>query len=404
MRPSMLFVAATLCIALGTQQTAAQKHYGPGASDTEIKIGNIVPYSGPASAYGAVGKMGAAYIKMLNENGGINGRRINFVSYDDAYNPPKTVEQARRLVENDEVLFLYQTVGVPPNVSIMKYMNQKRVPQLMIASGGTIFGSDPKTFPWTMPFNSTYQSEGRIYAKWILSERPDAKIAVLYANDDYGKDVYKGLKDGLGERGSMIVSEASYDITDPTIDSQIVKLKSSGANVFINITTPKFAAMAIRKIGELGWKPTHLLSGVASSVGAVIKPAGYDHSQGIISSSYMKDPTDAHWKDDPAMVGYRAFLQKYLPDADPDNVLNSYTYGTFQLLEHILREAGDNLTRENVMKVAESLHGYAPSTLLPGISMNTGPNDHLPIKQLQLMRFEGTQWVHFGSILEADIK
>ena len=381
----------------------AQKSYGPGASDTEIKVGNFVPYSGPASAYGIVGQVQSAYVKMLNEKGGINGRKINFISYDDAYSPPKAVEQTRKLVEGDEVLFLYHTLGTPSNTAVMKYLNQKKVPQLMLSSGGTRFGDDPKTYPWTMPFNPPYQAEGRIYAKWIMATYPNAKIAVLVANDDYGKDIYKGVKDGFGAKTSMIISEATYDITDPTIDSQMAKLKASGADLFLNLSTPKFAALAIRKMGELGWKPVHVLNNVSSSVGAVIKPAGMEFAQDAITASYVKDPTDPTWKDDPGVKEWDAFLEKYMPGSDRSNGLLLYSYGAAQTLEYILKQAGDNLTRENIMKVATSLKGYAPSSLLPGITMNTSPTDHFPIEQMQLMRFKGDRWEMFGDVLEARV-
>ncbi|RJF75496.1 ABC transporter substrate-binding protein [Rhodopseudomonas palustris] len=394
-------IAATSLLAPGA--ALAQKAYGPGASDTEIKIGNFVPYSGPASAYGIVGQVEIAYAKMLNDNGGINGRKINFLSYDDAYSPAKAVEQARKLVEGDEVLFLYQTLGTPSNTAVMKYLNQKKVPQLMVSSGGTRFGDDPKTYPWTMPFNPPYQAEGRIYAKWILATHPNAKIAVLVANDDYGKDIYKGVKDGLGAKTSMIISEATYDLTDPTIDSQMAKLKASGADMFLNLSTPKFAALAIRKLGELGWKPIHVLNNVSASVGAVIKPAGMDFAQDAITASYIKDPTDPTWQNDPGMKEWGAFLDKYMPGADRSNGLLLYGYGAAQTLEHILKQAGDNLTRDNIMKVATSLKGYAPSALLPGITMNTSPTDHFPIEQMQLMRFKGDRWEMFGDVIEAKL-
>ncbi|MFC0239866.1 ABC transporter substrate-binding protein [Rhodopseudomonas telluris] len=398
-------LAAALAAAslLAPNVALAQKSYGPGASDTEIKIGNFVPYSGPASAYGIVGQVEIAYAKMLNEKGGINGRKINFISYDDAYSPPKAVEQARKLVESDEVLFLYQTLGTPSNTAVMKYLNQKKVPQLMVSSGGTRFGDDPKTYPWTMPFNPPYQAEGRIYAKWILATHPNAKIAVLVANDDYGKDIYKGVKDGLGDKTSLIISEATYDLTDPTIDSQMAKLKASGADMFLNLSTPKFAALAIRKMGEMGWKPIHVLNNVSASVGAVIKPAGMEFAQDAITASYVKDPTDPTWKDDPGLKEWDDFLQKYMPGADRSNGLLLYGYGAAQTLEHILKQAGDNLTRENIMKVATSLKSYAPSALLPGITMNTSPTDHFPIEQMQLMRFKGDRWEMFGNVIEAKL-
>ncbi|MCD0419098.1 ABC transporter substrate-binding protein [Rubrivivax sp. JA1024] len=403
MRLSKLAAIVAATSLLAPAAAFAQKAYGPGASDTEIKIGNFVPYSGPASAYGIVGQVQSAYVKMLNEKGGINGRKINFISYDDAYSPPKAVEQTRKLVEGDEVLFLYHTLGTPSNTAVMKYLNQKKVPQLMLSSGGTRFGEDPKTYPWTMPFNPPYQAEGRIYAKWIMATHPNAKIAVLVANDDYGKDIYKGVKDGFGAKTSMIISEATYDITDPTIDSQMAKLKASGADLFLNLSTPKFAALAIRKMGELGWKPIHVLNNVSSSVGAVIKPAGMEFAQDAITASYVKDPTDPTWKDDPGVKEWDAFLEKYMPGSDRSNGLLLYSYGAAQTLEYILKQAGDNLTRDNIMKVATSLKGYAPASLLPGITMNTSPTDHFPIEQMQLMRFKGDRWQMFGEVLEAKV-
>ncbi len=397
----------TWSIALATLLFAgpalAQKKYDPGASDTEIKVGNFVPYSGPASAYGLVGKVGEAYVKMLNDKGGINGRKIKYISYDDAYSPPKAVEQTRKLVENDEVLFLFQTLGTPSNTAVMKYLNSKKVPQLMLSSGGTRFGDDPKSFPWTMPFNVPYQAEGRIYAKWILENHPNAKIGVLVQNDDYGKDIYKGIKDGLGDKVSMIVAEAPYDLADPTIDSQMVKLKASGADLFLNLATPKFAAMAIKKLGELNWKPIHILNQVSQNTGGVLKPGGLEFAQGAISAAYTKDPTDPQWKNDTGIKELEAFLQKYMPEADRTNSLYLYAFGASQVLEHILRRAGDDLTRENIMKVATSLNGFTPASLLPGITMNTAPGDHFPIKQMQLMRFKGDQWELFGPVIAAKL-
>lgn len=393
-------IAASSLVLVST--AFAQKSYGPGVSDTEIKIGNFVPYSGPASAYGIVGKVEAAYAKMLNDKGGINGRKVNYISYDDAYSPPKAVEQTRKLVEDDEVLFLYQTLGTPSNTAIMKYMNQKKVPQLMVSSGGTKFG-DHKANPWTMPFNAPYQAEGRIYANYILKNHPNAKIAVLVPNDEYGKDIYKGIRDGLGDKTSMIISEATYETSDPTVDSQMVKLKTSGADMFLNLTTPKFAAMAMRKMGELGWRPVHILNNVSASVGAVIKPAGYENAQDAISASYVKDPTDPLWKDDPAIKEWEAFLDKYVPDADKANSLLLYAYAAAQVMEQIVKQAGDNLTRENIMKQAENLRDLKIGAMVPGIVFNTGPTDHFPIEQMQLMRFKGEKWEMLGPVIEGKI-
>jgi branched-chain amino acid transport system substrate-binding protein len=380
---------------------AAQKKYDAGASDSEIKIGNINPYSGPASAYGTIGKTIAAYFNKVNAEGGINGRKINFISYDDGYSPPKAVEQARKLVESDEVLFLFQTLGTPSNSAIHKYMNAKKVPQLFVATGATKWG-DPKNFPWTMGWQPNYQSEGRIYAKYLIEHHPNGKIGILYQNDDYGKDYVKGLKDGLNGK-LQIVSELPYETTDPTVDSQIINLKASGADVFYNVTTPKFAAQAIRKAGEIGWKPTHILNGVSNSVGSVLKPAGLDNSKGLLSTQYLKDPTDVIWKDDPALKEWAAFMEKYYPEGDRTSTFTVYGYTVAQSLVQVLKQCGDNLTRENVMKQAASLKDQKLGMLLPGITVNTGPNDFFPIKQLQMERFNGESWELFGPIMSGEI-
>jgi len=379
----------------------AQKKYDPGATDTEIKIGNIMPYSGPASAYGVIGKTEAAYFKKINAEGGINGRKINFISYDDAYSPPKTVEQARKLVESDEVLFIFNSLGTPPNSAIHKYMNSKKVPQLFVATGATKW-NDPKNFPWTMGWQPNYQSETQIYAKYILKNMPNAKIAVMYQNDDYGKDYLKGLLDGLGAKKTMIIAEESFETSEPTIDSHIVKLKASGADVFINIATPKFAAQAIKKMGEIGWKPTHFLNNVSASVGSVLKPAGYDNSQGIISAAYLKDPSDPQWNNDKGMKDYLAFLAKDFPEGDKLDNSSVVAYGVAQTMVEVLKKCGDNLTRENIMKQAASLKDFNTEVLLPGIKINTSATDFAPISQLQLMKFKGEKWELFGDIISAD--
>src|SRR5437016_41792 len=346
------FSAALAVLAATSSAALAQKKYDVGATDTEIKIGNIMPYSGPASAYGVIGKTEQAYFNKINAEGGINGRKINFVSYDDGYSPPKTVEQARKLVESDEVLFIFNSLGTPPNTAIQKYMNSKKVPQLFVATGATKW-NDPKEFPWTMGWQPNYQSESRIYAKYILKEKPDAKIAVLYQNDDYGKDYLKGLKDGLGAKAaSMIIIEESFEVTQPTIDSNIVKLKSLNADVFFNVTTPKFAAQAIKKMAEIEWKPLHLLNNVSVSIGSVIKPAGMENAQGIISSSYLKDASDPQWKDDAGMNAFDEFLTKYFPEGNRIDVNLMYGYTVSQGLVHVLKACGDELTRENIMKQA----------------------------------------------------
>jgi branched-chain amino acid transport system substrate-binding protein len=382
---------------------AADKKYDTGATDTEIKIGNIMPYSGPASAYGIIGKTEAAYFKKINDAGGINGRKINFISYDDAYSPPKTVEQARKLVESDEVLFIFNSLGTPPNSAIHKYMNSKKVPQLFVATGATKW-NDPKDFPWTMGWQPNYQSESRIYAKYLLKEKPDAKIAVMYQNDDYGKDYLKGLKDGLGAKAaSMIIAEESFETSEPTVDNHIVKLKSTNADVFVNISTPKFAAQAIKKVAEIGWKPLHILNNVSASVGSVIKPAGFDNSQGIMSAAYLKDASDRQWDNDPGMKQFYEFMAKDFPEGDRLDGGTVVGYGVAQTLVQVLKQCGDDLTRENVMRQAANVKGFRTEVLLPGITVDTSPTDFAPISQLQLMRFKGDKWELFGDVISGDV-
>ena len=381
----------------------AQKKYDPGATDTEIKIGNIMPYSGPASAYATIGKTEDAYFKKINAEGGINGRKINFSSYDDGYSPPKTVEQARKLVESDGVLFIFNSLGTPPNSAIQKYMNTNKVPQLFVATGATKW-NNPKDFPWTMGFQPNYQSESQIYAKYILKNHPDAKIGVLYQNDDYGKDYLKGFKDGLGAKAaSLIVIEDSYEVSEPTIDTHIVKIKATGADIFYNVTTPKFAAQAIKKNMEIGWKPVHFLNNVSASIGSVMKPAGFENAQDIISSSYLKDPTDSQWKNDAAMKAWNEFLDKYYPEANRADASVMYGYIVAQGLVQVLKQCGDNLTRENVMKQAASLKDFQPGGLLPGVKVNTSATDFAPLSQLQLQKFKGENWELFGEILSGDV-
>jgi branched-chain amino acid transport system substrate-binding protein len=399
MKHRLIPMAALLAAALASPAALAQKKYDPGASDREIKIGNTNPYSGPASAYGTIGKVIGAYFKMLNEQGGINGRKINFISYDDGYSPPKTVEMARKLVEQDEVLFLFQTLGTPSNTAIHKYMNMKKVPQLHVATGASKW-NDPKNFPWTMGWQPNYHTEGEIYAKHILQTKPNAKIAVLYQNDDFGKDLLRGLKDGLGAKAaSMIVKEASYEVSDPTVDSQIIQLQGSGADVFVDITTPKFAAQAVRKVYDIGWKATHYLNNVGASVGSVLTPAGLDKSVGVITTAYLKDYTDAQWANDAAMKTFENFMKKYYPDGNLADASNMYGYTVAKTLEQVLKQAGDNLTRDNVIKQAASMKGYRVDTMLPGISMTTGADDFAPIEAVQLSRFNGKQYDLFGQVM-----
>jgi branched-chain amino acid transport system substrate-binding protein len=386
-------------LALSASAALAQKKYDPGASDTEIKIGNIMPYSGPASAYGTIGKAEAGYFKKINDEGGINGRKINFVSVDDGYSPPKAVEMARRLVEQDQVLLVFQSLGTPSNSAIHKYMNAKKVPQLFVATGASKW-NDAKNFPWTMGWQPNYQTEAAIYAKHILQTKPDAKIAVLYQNDDYGKDLLKGFEDELGDKAKkMIVAKVSYETSDPTVDSQIVQLQGSGANVFLNVTTPKFAAMAIRKAYDIGWKPVHYVNNVGASIGAVLVPAGLEKSIGLISTAYLKDPLDSAWKDDKGMKDWYAFMAKYYPDGDLKDGGNVFGYAAAQTLVQVLKQCGDILTRENVMKQAASLKDLQLAILLPGIKINTSPTDFAPIQAEQLIRFDGKQWVRFGEVI-----
>jgi branched-chain amino acid transport system substrate-binding protein len=401
MRNSLfLFVTGTaVALALSASSAQAQKNYDPGATDTEVKIGQTVPFSGPASAYATIGKAQAAYFNMINQQGGVNGRKINLIQYDDAYSPPKAVEQVRKLVESDEVLLTFQIIGTPSNAAVQKYLNTKKVPQLFAATGATKF-TDPKNFPWTLGFNPNYFVEGRIYGQYILKQYPNAKVGILYQNDDLGRDYLNGIKAGLGEKAAtMVVAEASYEMTDPTIDSQILKLKSAGADIFFNASTPKFAAQAIKKNAELGWKPVHILDINATSVGAVMQPAGLEASKGVISVNYGKDPLDPTWKDDPGMKKYFEFMAKYFPEGDKNSSFNTYGYSTAQLMVHVLKQCGDNLTRENVMKQATNLRDVQLDLALPGIVGNTTPDDYRVNKQFQMMKFNGERWELFGPIL-----
>jgi branched-chain amino acid transport system substrate-binding protein len=395
-----LLAGAAVTIALSASSANAQKKYDSGASDTEIKIGQTVPFSGPASAYATIGKAQAAYIKMINDEGGVNGRKINLIQYDDAYSPPKTVEQVRKLVESDEVLLTFQIIGTPPNAAVQKYLNSKKVPQLFAATGASKF-TDPKNFPWTMGFNPNYFVEGRIYGQYILKTYPNAKVGVLYQNDDLGKDYLNGIKAGLGDKAaSMIVAEVSYEVSDPTIDSQILKLKDAGADLLFSASTPKQAAQAIKKTAEIGWHPVHILDINATSVGAVMQPAGLEASKGVISVNYMKDALDPTWKDDAGMKRYFDFMAKYYPDGDKNSLFNTYGYSNTQLLIQVLKQCGDDLTRENVMKQAASLKNVQLDLALPGILANTTATDYRVNKQLQMMKFNGERWELFGPILE----
>ncbi|WP_298380284.1 ABC transporter substrate-binding protein [uncultured Bradyrhizobium sp.] len=402
-RPSLTALLFALALILTSCNVAlAQKKYDTGASDTEIKIGNTAPYSGPASAYGVIGRTEAAYFKMINQSGGIHGRKITFISYDDNYSPAKTVEQARKLVEDDEVLLVFGSIGTATNASIRKYMNEKQVPQLFVGSGGSKW-NDPKNYPWTMGWQPSYQDEARVYAKYIMKHKPDAKVAVLYQNDDFGKDYLKGLKDAFGDKASMIVAEEAYETSEPAIDNHIVKLKAAGADTFISITSPKFAAQAIKKAAEIAWTPLQFVANVSASVGGVMQPAGFENAQGILSASYLKDGADPQWDKDPGMEKFLAFLKKDYPDANKLDGATSYGYAAAQTMAQVLEMCGDDLTRANIMKQAASLKDYVPGTLLPGISINTSATDFAPIKQLQLMRFKGEKWELFGDIISSGL-
>ncbi|MEQ1647148.1 MAG: ABC transporter substrate-binding protein [Hyphomicrobiaceae bacterium] len=396
--------ASALAASLSLSSAFAQKKYDEGASDTEIKIGNTMPYSGNASAYGNIGRTIEAVFKMVNESGGINGRKVNFVTYDDGYAPPKTVEMVRKLVEEDKVLALFNTLGTPGNTAIHKYMNAKKVPQMFVATGASKWGQ-PKDFAWTMGWQPDYQTEGAIYAKHILETQKDAKIGVLMQNDDYGKDYFNGFKAGLGkDNEKMIVQLSTYEVTDPTVDSQMIQLKNSGANVFFNITTPKFAAQAIKKAAEIGWKPVHYLNNVSSSFGTVFVPAGVEASQGIILALYRKDANDPQWNDAADVKAYRAFAAKYMPQANLKDDTHNYGYSVAHTMIEVLKKAGDNLTRENLMKQAASLQGFEAPLLLPGIKINTSPTDFYPIQAVQLARVKGNSFEMFGKVMANESK
>ena len=396
-RPRLMAAAGLLALLAGP--ALAQKQYGPGVTDTEIKIGNTNPYSGNASAYGQNGRAEAAYYRMINDQGGVNGRKITFISLDDGYSPPKTVELTRQLVERDQVLAVAAPLGTAPNIAIQKYLNQKKVPQLFVGSGASRW-NDPEHFQWTIGFNPSYHTEGYLYAKHMLQTMPDAKVAVLRQNDDVGMDYLNGFMEGLGAaHKDQVVAVATYEVTDPTVDSQVLQLKNTGANVFFNVTTPKFAAQAIKKAGEIGWKPRHYLVNVAASVGAVMRPAGVENSQGIITADYKKDTTDPRWQDDPEFQDWQAWMAKYQPNANPSEGSNVTGYLVGFMVVHVLRECGDNLTRENVMRQAASLHNLRVPMMMPGMMVNTSPTDFAPMKAVHFLRFEGDHWVPFGDLM-----
>jgi branched-chain amino acid transport system substrate-binding protein len=396
-RRSILAAAPAAALTLKAWPARA-KNYGPGVTDNEIKIGNTMPYSGPASSYGTIGKSESAYYKMINEKGGVNGRKINYISYDDAYTPPKTVEMARKLVEQDQVLLIASPLGTPTNSAIWHYMNEKKVPQLFVSTGATKW-DDPKGHPWTIGWQPNYQSEGRIYAAYVLKNKPDGKIGVLYQNDDFGKDYLKGVKDGLGDKASMIINESPYETTDPTVDSLIVGMKAAGCDVFINTGIPKFAAQGIRKAGEIDWHPLHIHSSVGNSVAATLKPAGFENAKDIISDFYLKDPTDPQWQSDQGYKDWVAFMDKYYPEGDKTDLGNITGPSLAATLVQTLTQCGDDLTRDNVMKQAANLKDFTVPLLLPGIKINTTATDFAPIKQVQMAKFDGQRWNLFGDLL-----
>jgi ABC-type branched-chain amino acid transport systems, periplasmic component len=397
------FVAGASAAALltGKGVAFAQKKYDDGASDTEIKIGHTNPYSGPASSYGVIGKTIQAYWKSVNEKGGINGRKVNFITLDDGYQPPKTVELVRQLVEQDKVLCTFNTLGTPTNTAIHKYMNQKKVPMLFVATGASKWGK-PKEFPWTMGFQPDYHTEAVIYAKHVLANVKDPKIAVLMQNDDYGKDYWEGFKEGLGKDANKVVKHVTYEPADPTVDSQVIQLKDSGANVFFNISIPKFAAQSMRKAGELGWKPTIYLNNVSSSVAAAMKPAGFENVQGVITAQYLMDPTDKQWNDNPDMKLWVDWMKKSNPGASLEDASNVYAYAVTSLMHETLKKCGDNLTRENLMRQAANHQKLKIPLVLPGITVNTSPTDYYPIQAVQLSRFKGETWELFGDVMHAE--
>ncbi|WP_092231001.1 ABC transporter substrate-binding protein [Bradyrhizobium sp. Gha] len=401
-RPSRLLElsAATALLASATFATSslAAGKYDPGANDSEIKIGQTMSYSGPNSPFAVIGTIYDGYFRKINEEGGIRGRKINFISYDDGFNPAKTVEQTRRLIESDQVLFTVGSLGTALQLAVQKYMNGKKVPQLFI-NGSSSRWEDPEHFPWTMGFVTSYRSEGRVYARMLLKEKPDAKIGIIYQNDDYGRDLLRGVKEGLGERASMIVAEESFDITEPTMDTHIVKLKASGADTLFDFTPPKFAAQSIRKVAEIGWHPFHVLNTVSSSIATVLKPAGLENAEGIVSTAYLKDASDPRWDSDPGIVKFKAFVQKYAPTINLNDLIALNAYDEVQTIVHVLEQCGDDLTRENVMRQVANIKDFHPDGQLPGIDINTSPTDYAPMENLQIVKFEKDHWVPLGAVI-----
>jgi len=396
--PPLLISACAFGLLLQLDSAHAQKRDGPGVTDTEIKIGQTMPYSGPVSAIGTLGHATAAYFDKINAEGGVNGRKLRLISLDDGYNPAKTVEQTRRLVEQDQVLAVFFAPGAPGNAAVQKYLNNKGVPQLFVANSASRWG-DPKNFPWTMPLMPNYRFEGRAYGKYLVANYPDARVAVLYQNDDSGRDYLTGLREGLGDRAKrMIVAEASHEVTDGMIDSQVVSLSSSGADVFAIFTTAKFAVLAIRKAWDIGWRPQRVAARIAITTRSVFTALGREKTVGLVSATYEKDPNDPKWHDDPEYREWLAWMKRYFPEGDTEDPLNVTPYVAAQALVQVLRQCGDDLTRQNVMRQAASLRNIRLSMLLPGVRLNTSPSDYYPIKQLRLQRFDGRTWVPLGDI------
>jgi branched-chain amino acid transport system substrate-binding protein len=389
-------------LCMGVSTLALAGNYGPGVTDTEVKIGQTMPYSGPASSFAAIGRSMTAYFQKVNAEGGVNGRKISLISLDDSYSPPKAVEQTRRLVESDEVFAIVGTFGSPTNFAIQKYLNSRKVPSLFLGTGANRV-SEPATYPWSMGWQPNNHAKGAIYAKYVLREKPNAKVAILYQNDDFGRDYAKGFRDGLGEKaGSIIVKELSYELSEPTVDSQILQLKATGADVFLDLSTPKFTAQAIKRMAETKWDALHLLSDAAGSIASTLVPAGLENSKGVITVAFRKDPNDPIWKDDPGMKEYLAFMKQYMPDGNPSETYYVFGYATAQTFVHVLEKCGNDLTRENLMKQATSIKDLQLSIMLPGILFNTSPTRYTPMSQEQLMQFDGTKWIPIGDVIDAE--
>jgi branched-chain amino acid transport system substrate-binding protein len=402
MKKLMVATCAIAWAGLPFSAFAQEKNYGPGVTDTEVKIGQTMPYSGPASSFAAIGRAMTAYFQKVNAEGGVNGRKINLVSLDDGYSPPKAVEQTRRLVESEEVLAIVGTFGSPTNFATQKYLNAKKVPGLFLGTGANRV-SEPVTYPWSMGWQPNNHAKGVIYAKYLLKERPNAKVAVLFQNDDFGRDHLKGFRDGLGDKAAtMIVKELSYEIAEPTVDSQILILRATGADVFLDISTPKFSAQAIKKMAETKWDALHLLSDAAGSISSTLVPAGLDNSKGVITVAFRKDPNDAAWADDAGMKEYLAFMKQYMPEANPSETYHVFGYATAQTFVHVLKNCGDDLTRESLMKQATSIKDLVLPIMLPGIKFNTSPTRYTPMSQEQLMQFDGVRWRPIGEVIDAE--